>query len=303
LSSAEAARVYAASGVPWYSMLTKDFLDDIVSRCVPGRVHVIAVLVTVLVVLSTSDTAARRDILLHLALALCALFLVERTISGISAGLFPSIAYLQFPWRFLGIFNLFASAGFAASISKTSPLPLPVKVMLAAAVPLMCVLVYFRHIPSQEPRFLPTRTREGIRESLTTLDHENKYMPTGAELLSKPAPKVLLEVPDGECFELELLPNDYRYSVLSRSAQIATFHQYYFSGWRAEVDGIPSSLLKSKDGLCQLEISAGIHEVRLRFVRTLIHTVALSMSVLGWAALGAWGFLAAWFRFRRRISP
>ncbi len=130
-----------------------------------------------------------------------------------------------------------------------------------------------------------TKTREAIRASLATLDHENKYMPVGAKIPDKPAPRVLLEVPDGELFETRVGVNDYSYTVNSRSEQRARFHQYWFDGWRAEIDGRSVPLEKDGDGLCLLDIPPGVHDVRIRFARTPLHQAALLVSAGGWCAV------------------
>jgi hypothetical protein len=287
LGSPEAAQSYVESGVPWYSMLHQGSRDDgISSRCVPGRVHIIAVLGALLLAARLRDAAARKSAFLHIALALGSLLLAERTAAGLCAAAFPSVAYLQFPWRFLGLFNLFASLAFATCVSKASPLPEGGRLLLAASIPVLCIPVYLARIPDQQLRGLPTRTREGIRASMTTLDHEDKYMPVGAKAFEEPAPEVLLDVPGGERFEMEVRPNDYRYSALARWAVEARFHQYFFDGWRAEVDGRPVPVGKDESGLCRIDLPQGSHEVRLHFERPPLHEAALAVSVAGWAALG-----------------
>ncbi len=300
LHSTEAAESYAAFGVPWYSLFNQRFLHDIVSRCVPGRVHLLSVLAALLFVGLSRDPQVRKPTSLHLALALVALLLVEQSVARASVQLFPGFAYLQFPWRFLGIFNLFVAASFAACLSRGSPLSGSWRSVLAAVVPIFCVLIYFPQIPPQTVRGLQSRTREGIRESLTTLDHEDKYMPLGAKAFEKPAPRVLLEVAGGECFETEFRANDHRYRVFAPSAGPATFHQYFFDGWKAEIDGKPVRVGRDSSGLCRLELPEGIHEVRLHFVRTPLHRAALLVSAGGWAALLIASFLGAWKRWRGR---
>jgi len=266
-------------------MLHREFLSDIVSRCVPGRVHLLALLAAGIISAAMTDISARRTAFLHLSLAAATLLLVEQSIAGLSVQVIPWLTYLQFPWRFLALFNLFASVSFASCLSKSSPLPERWRYALGVAVPLLSVAVYLKHLPPQEATRFPTRDREGIRSSMTTLDHENKYLPVGAKIFDKPAPRVLLEVPDGECYETEVHPNDYRFRVSARSAQPATFHQYFFRGWRAEVDGFPRPLQRDSSGLCRVEIPAGVHEVRLRFARTPLHAAALVVSATAWTGV------------------
>ncbi len=302
LRSADAARSYAGFGVPWYSLLNQKFLDTIVSRCVPGRLHMLLLLPAVLVVALSLDRHTRKSTCLILALALVALLLVEQSVARVSESIIPFLAYLQYPWRFLGIFNLFAAASFAVCLSQSSPLSKRWRFVLAAVVPVLSVLIYLPQIPPQTMRGLQTRTREGIRESLTSLDHENKYMPISSKTFEKPAPKVLLEVTDGASFETAVRANDYSFNVAARSACPATFHQYFFAGWKAQIDGTPVPLGKDSSGLCLVQLPQGIHQVRLRFVRTSLHRAALLISAAGWTALLIAACARAWMRRRERSA-
>jgi len=307
LRSVEAAESYGAFGIPWYSLFNQWFLDSIVSRCVPGRVHLLLLLAAGLVIALSRNPQILKPTILHLAFAVAALTLVEQSIAQVSVWLLPAFAYLQYPWRFLGIFNLFAAISFTACLLQGSPLSRRGRLVVAAGVPVVCVLIYLPQMPSQTVRGLQTRTREGIRESLTTLDHEDKYMPASAKVFDRPAPKALLEVPAGECFETKSQANDYRYRVFSPSAVPATFHQYFFDGWKAEIDRKPISIGKESSGLCRLEVPEGIHDVRLHFVRPPLHHAALIVSAAGWTALLFAGLIEAWRRWRRRgaasLSP
>ena len=299
LRSAEAARSYAGFGVPWHSLFNQWFQGSIVSRCVPGRIHLLSVLAAILVVAISGNPQLRKLACLRLALALAALVLVEQSVARACVKLFPGFAYLQFPWRLLAIFNLFASASFAACLSQESPLSKGWRLVLAAVIPLACATIYFPQIPPQRVCGLSTRTREGIRASMTTLDHENKYMPAGAKTFQEPAPRVLLVVPGGECFETEVRANDYRYVATAGSPCPATFHQYFFDGWKAEVDERPVPVGRDPSGLCQVELPEGVHRVRLYFVRTPIRQAAILVSGAGWIALLIAAILGVWRRCRR----
>ncbi len=285
LSSSEAQDFYSGFGVPFYSFFNKASLGDIVSRCVPGRVHLLCIFASLVLGQRIRTAGGRRMLYLHVGLSLFALLLVERTVAGISVKSLPVLAYLQFPWRFLGLFNLFCAAAAAGCFAEGSTSSVPVRAVPAAVVPLLCLLVYFPDLPAMKVLGVRTKTREGIRASLTTLDHENKYMPVGSKLFDTPAPRILLEVSHGDVVETRVGMNDYSYSVNSRFKQEAKFHQYWFDGWRAEVAGRPAALKKDPEGLCILELPSGTHHVRLRFARTLPHRVALGVSLAAWTCL------------------
>jgi len=299
LSSAAAQVSYGGGGVPFHSYFNKNSLGDIVSRCFPGRVHLLSLLVTLVIAATIRGTATRKVTFLHLSLAIIALLLSEESVGGLCVKVFPPMAYLQFPWRFLGIFNLFAAAAFAGCFSKESAISDRGRCLLALVTSALCLVIYLPDLPAMKAMNFTTRTREAIRSSLTTLDHENKYMPAGAKLFDKPAPRVLLEIPDGELFETKSGLNDYSYRVNSRTQQRTRFHQYWFEGWRAEIDGRPASIERDGEGLCVLDVSPGVRDIRLRFARTPLHQFALALSALGWFSV--LGFFAA-DATRRRLG-
>ncbi len=282
----EAERLYATIGVPWHSLFNKETLDDIVSRCVPGRVHLLALAAAFLSACVLTERRARRFAYSVIALSVVALLLVEETAGAISVKAFPLLAYLQFPWRFLGIFNLFCAAAFASCFSKDSSLSEGRKLFAMAVAPILCAAVYFGNLPAMEVVHFKTDDRGNLRFSMTTLDHENKYMPAGAVLPAEPAPKLLLEVRDGEAWESRVLPNDFSYQVNLKSPQRVKFHQYWFEGWKAEVDGQAVPIEKEKAlGVCLVEVPAGSHDIRFHFSRTPRHAAALAVSAGGWLAL------------------
>jgi hypothetical protein len=281
-----ATDLYRNGGVAWHSFMNKDALDDIVSRCVPGRVHLLAILGGLFAASRLRDAQLRRMTWAHIGLSIGALLLCEETIGKISLKVFPMLAYLQFPWRFLGLFNLFCAPVFSAAVSNVSPISRVARLFVMTFVPVLCLFVYYRNIPLQEARDFSTQDRESLRLSLKTLDHEDKYMPVGAKLFDTPAPSVLLDIPLGQRFEKSIAPNDYGYSVKCDSEQRAKFHQYWFDGWRAEVDGKPIPVLKDpSDGLCLVTLRQGVHELRLHFVRTPSRLAALAISIAGWGGI------------------
>jgi len=180
------ARTYASMGIPWYSWFNKDSLDDILSRCVPGRVHILGLLAALFTVSGIKVRSLKGGTLINISLSILSLLLIEETLAGLSVTAIPLLAYLQFPWRFLAVFNLFAAAAVAACFSKASPIPENGKSILALTLSFLCLFVYFPDLPDLRLRRSRTETRDGIRASLTTLDHENKYMPRGAKLFEEP---------------------------------------------------------------------------------------------------------------------
>ena len=110
---------------------------------------------------------------------------------------------------------------------------------------------------------------------------------------------MLLEVSGGERFEVKTGVNDYLYRVRIEKSQEAKFHQYWFPGWRCEVDGAETPLNRDEEGLCRFDVPAGTHDVRLRFVRTPLHAWALRIALLGWTAVAGWAVVGIIRAFRR----
>ncbi len=287
------AALYKEIGVPWYSWFNHRSIDDIISHQIPGRVHVLGFLAAaVVLVAGLAKGKAPGPLKACLALACLALLAAERRIAALSVEVVPVLRYLQFPWRFLSMFNLFSSAAAACLVSGVTARK--VRYLIAIAVPLVCAAIYLPGIKLQSSSGFPAVTLERIRRSLTTLDHENKYMPAGSRLPDQLAPKTLLEAPGCEIELSKEGLNDYTFDVHSPSPVEALFHQYHFDGWRAEIDGSESPLKQAgKLGICGFNLPEGRHEVRLFFTSTPSRSVSRGISLaalillIGLAALGA----------------
>jgi hypothetical protein len=125
-------------------------------------------------------------------------------------------------------------------------------------------------------------------------------MPPGARLPDRLAPDELLEAPGCEVRHLREALNDRLYLVQAPSPAEALFHQYWFDGWRAEIDGREAPLRRADPlGICGLEVPEGRHEVRIHFASTAWRLVTRGVSV---AALALLFGLAAFRPVRGIIS-
>jgi hypothetical protein len=282
------AELYCAGGVPWYSFLNAQPIHPYpTSYWVPGRAHLLAFGGAVLLLLAGWRGPGWRLAALHAALAGVTLLLAERSMAQLSVSLAPPLRYLQFPTRFLGVFNVFCAAALAAAFFAAGARAPRWRSSLAAAVPLLLVFLSLGMLPRQQWEHFRTATREGIRQSLTTLDHEDKYLPQGATLPRSPAPQVLLKLPGpGEVIPLAGSLNDHTYAVHLESPSRVVFHQYFFDGWNAEVDGKPAPLGREESlGLITLDLPEGPHTVRLFFTDTPLRAAAKRVGLAGWAAV------------------
>ncbi|MBI4601053.1 MAG: hypothetical protein HY721_03745 [Planctomycetes bacterium] len=296
------SELYQASGVPWYCLLNSVPLHDHpASYALPGRAHLLAWSSAAVVLLAGIGCGSRRFLTLHVVFCGLALLLVVDATARLSGTLLPPMRYLQFPFRFLGIFNVFCASSFAAAwFTRQGRPPVPGQV-LAAAVSVALPFLTLGTIPAQAGLRYSTATREGIRGSLTTLDHEDKYLPRGSRRPTAPAPEILLQVGEAGTFTpLATALNDYRYLVETRDAATAVFHQFAFDGWQATLEGKPLLLRRQKDtGLCVLDIPEGRHQVRIFFADTSLRRFSKALSLVTWSCLG---LVAAWVCARRRRS-
>lgn len=237
----------------------------------------------------------------------------------------PWLALVQFPWRFLTLaaFGASLAAGFA--IDALIPPERGWARPLAAAASVACALlaygsyarpqfaVYDRgqddylHAPYAEARALlgdPARHRDvAERASLAALigtgqsgTSRHEYLPKAVTRLPmKPADRRAEVVGGGRLEQAETIgPNHERFTVAMDAAGELRFHQFFFSGWRAAIDGKPAPLACERaSGVILVPVPAGVHVVELEFGSTPLRqaagaTSALALLVLVIALAGPW---------------
>ena len=283
----QSADLYRSAGIPWYCFFNRNTALDVASHLRPGRVHLLCLVTSLLLVIC--DRRRRDELaLIHLSLAFFGLCLSETSIASAAVSAFPPLRYLQFPWRNLGIFNLFCASSLAISLTRISFKERGAWKAIGAAFPALCFALYFPTIPTQTAVAFENKTRDGIRSSLTTLDHEDKYIPLGAKRFDTEAPPVwkLLQAEEpGVWIDLmDLSFNDYTFGTSSIKSVKAIFHQYWYPGWRALLDGQELPLTKDEaEGLIRLEIPEGAHRIRIFFGNSRLRAVG---GLLSWLAAG-----------------
>ncbi len=301
LSGKDTLETFSAIGVPWHAMFNRESINDfdILSRCLPGRLHLLGLLASLLLVSEMGSVATRRSVIVLVLGAVGALAMSEKDVAGLVLKVVPPISTVQYPWRLLGIFNLLSVAAIAAIFSSERLRHPWLRSAAATAILVLCVVTYYPSFPSTKGIGFKNASREGIRRSMTTLDHESKYMPVKAKTFETPGPNALLSAPGGQVDELPGGANDHHYKVALPSACACTFNQYWFDGWRAQVDDREVPVLKGEDGLCAFSVPEGEHQVRVYFGRTALRSAALGLSIVGWVVLAAFAFRGI-FRFSRR---
>ncbi|MBN1287467.1 MAG: hypothetical protein JXB47_18855 [Anaerolineae bacterium] len=232
----------------------------------------------------------------------------------------PMLPVVQFPWRFLSVFALFAAAliGYAADVfsavvreNKSSAIrrsvPATVAVVLSLALAASAML-------GIHPDFVPLNDHDVTPEALqlyeyfggnigTTIRYEwlpravNPRPYTGPEFMNL---ELRVKSAGGWVESIRNLKRaasqEWVVSVPGEAADIA-IPLYYWPGWMAAVDGRPVELSAEPGlGWARLTVPHGLHRVTLRLGRTPLRALAEWVSVLG-AALAA-VMLWRWWRAR-----
>jgi len=94
--------------------------------------------------------------------------------------------------------------------------------------------------------------------------------------------------------------NEVELAVRTPVSAYLVLSDVYYPGWRAEVDGVPTEVLRADYVFRAVLLPPGEHTVRMEFAPW-IWRVGLAVSAVTWAGLGIWGGAALWRK--RAISP
>lgn len=178
----------------------------------------------------------------------------------------PLIEFVQFPWRFLVLTVLGGSLAGAHAIERLGGADQRRRWLLAALALGATLLAYLPYTTPQFTifdlteqsivsgpypemlekladgeryvRFEPLMSAEFVRRSGVTGTMHHEYLPlTVSELPAQLAPSTA-EVQGGELLEVERLrTNAYRLRIRMEEPGRVTLNQFYFPGWRVELDG------------------------------------------------------------------
>jgi len=123
-------------------------------------------------------------------LSLWSLSIVAEPCAGIFAVVFPVLKFAQYPFRFVGVFNLLVCL-LVSTFSKF--LQRDLRGPFCLSILLLVVLVYSGNIAPQLYTNVFT-SRGDVRKSLMTLDQANQYMPIGSRPPKKQGPLQLLSI-------------------------------------------------------------------------------------------------------------
>lgn len=233
-------------------------------------VVLIAALLLTLVTVHRTPPHLRRYVAILLLGAGLSLFLTTAASSWLYQHL-PALAFVQFPWRFLGPATLFGTA----TVGALTFAPLLRRHSHLTLLLLICASLYFssqqRSVPEPVQADIERDARELIAaRGVGSLCSANEYLPRWAPSSSMALRSSGLPVmtaghvaqPKTSSTAIEFLAN------VTAQESLAIVPVYYFPGWEARVDGHPTPLYPSTDGLLALTIPQGDHQVRIFFGTT-----------------------------------
>lgn len=196
------------------------------------------------------------------------------------------LAYVQFPWRFLGsaVF-LFALASGALLIFIRKPVLqlITVMVVLAALISLNAQFFY------EDLWFAESDTQQfsGERFEFHASSAVNDYWPTTAPktpiALAPINPLILEGSGSGQLITKDSDSAQYQVEIKSPQAEVS-LPIVYFPGWQAQLNQQSVAIYpKGEQGLMTLPLSQGSHHIDLQFTNTPIRTLGNAITALSLA--------------------
>lgn len=200
----------------------------------------------------------------------------------------PPMAYIQFPWRFLGtaVFCFALSSGIL--INELKPVKLKyISAQLLALLFILSALVALNAPFFSEDLWYNVTDKEyfsGYYYQWQTSSALGDFWPvTGQQLPRGPAPKTAeLKLGQGNGNLVQKLSNmeQYQLTITSANAQVV-FPIDYFPGWTGVVDNKPINIYPSTTlGLITANINQGTHTFSLYFKNTPVRLIGNLISLL-----------------------
>jgi hypothetical protein len=273
---------------------------------------------------TTNDNAFKRERTFWISVAAASVLLMTAA-GGFVWRIITPLQAIQFPWRFNAVLCVAAAAMIAAGVhSFRRDRPRGAGQLAASVVGCVLVLgwvVFTAHVARKEfpslRRGSPAGTDAAYLKRLEQGRDAPEYRPANAastqtedfaKLLSRichdgtQLAKACVVEGTGAITVERWQPREIALGVETAGGVTLNVNQFYYPGWAAYVDGKPHPLAPSKpDGLLQLKLPAGTHDLQLRLEKTTPERSGELISAASVAALLLW--LVAAKRRARINSP
>lgn len=201
------------------------------------------------------------------ALLLCALFLIAYMLpllDDLRDGM-PLLHYLQWPSRGINALLSVMAVGTALLLQQLTALPQQRRNQLLALIALVLTAQASPHIGIRTPLDYPA-FRDSARNSMEDMTHFHEFRPRKAK------PETLTPL---------TAPAQLHWQVQQPKAGIFTIAQFDFPGWQVALDKTPIAHSVSENGLIQLEIPAGTHQLEAWYAGPPGAALRNALAVLG----------------------
>lgn len=203
----------------------------------------------------------------------------------------PLIDFIQFPWRFLSV----AVLGIALLVAGiTTLVPKIPRILLAwMLLPVLLVnAIYF-----QPERFLDDSDSLYYTDSERIAREMSGILPDYLPQQIDPEIEPNLEAITSSHSEVAVLEDSSTQVLATISTEeqdMVVFGTADFPGWKAYIDGELVEHGVTENGLIQIEVPSGVHQVGLRFERTQVRLIADLISITSIAAVAVVWSVGLW---------
>lgn len=195
----------------------------------------------------------------------------------------PSLAFIQFPWRYFALLSVACAPLTAIALSRVGS----DRWQLAAMLIVLGVSIHLydrRLIPSD---YLP-RDQFNIDDSGWTARlrparrelEEPGYDPQGAVHDTAPASEWTLMDGSARISDASVTDTGARSTVFAATPARVRLNIPAFPGWRISVDGQPANASPTPEGYQAISLGPGEHQIEARFTNTWIRTASNAVTIL-----------------------
>lgn len=210
--------------------------------------------------------------------------------------IFPPLAYLQFPWRFLAFVTFFTPFIFALIIDFASRINHKITFVVLTMIFTISVLEVFGRFQPKELKTLnDSNYLTELRLDWATSRSSFEYIPKGVvtkissdnttipDIDPDRLPTSGAKIIKGEAIinELQHIPGKQKYEITASTPTTVQFSTFDFPGWTAKVNGTKTAINSDNPlRLITLEVPQGRSKVELYFAHTPIRLISEIISLI-----------------------